>query len=287
MHVIRILRDYLGLSQTELSKRSGLAQADISEMEHNEPYGTITKYERLAAALNTSIQSLLMNDPNSVPLSFFEGFVQPMYTAALPMDHTILGRQGEELALQMEQEKLAETSEILAKLVLPYYKMKVPSPGFDILSYKQDGTPLYIEVKTTEREDASSFQLTNREHDTAEKLSKNGATYLVYHFSGWGSINQKLNIYNYEELVSQNRVSPVKYVCRLTERAQTVSGIIHFRENLNISQAELAARTGIPVASLCKYELGTTTISVDACIKLANFFHVPIDKLLTEYPTFS
>lgn len=71
MHVIRILRDHLGLTQTELAKRSGLTHADVNEMENKEPYGFITKYKKLADALHTSIQSLVMNDPSSVPLSFF------------------------------------------------------------------------------------------------------------------------------------------------------------------------------------------------------------------------
>lgn len=286
MHVIRILRDYLGMSQTELSKRAGITQADLSEMEHIKPYGKIKKYERLATALNTSVQSLLMNDPCSIPLSFFEKSTPPEYNAALPMDHTILGRQGEELALKMEHEKLIEVSPALAKLVLPYYKMNVPSPGFDILSFQEDGTPMYIEVKTTENEDPSSFQLTKREHDTALKLTTAGSTYLIYHFTAWGSEQQKLNIIDFSDLVVQERVTPVKYVCRLTERAATITGIVHFRNRLGLTQAELAARTGIPVTTLCKYESGVNTVSVDACIKLVNFFHVSADDLLAQYPAY-
>lgn len=285
MHVIKLLRDYLGLSQAELSKRAGITQADLSEMEHKAPYGQIAKYQRLAAALNTTVQSLLMNDANSIPLSFFDTAGTPEYNDALPMDHTILGRQGEELALQMERAKLENITPVLSKLVMPYYKMKVPSPGFDILSFQSDGTPIYIEVKTTENTDASTFQLTKREHSTAERVTQSGERYLIYHFTAWGSHRQKLSIYNFAELVSENRVAPIKYVCSLTEHSDTISGILYYRNQLDLTQLELSNRTGIPTTTLCKYEQGINAPSVAACIKLSEFFDVPVDALLVSYPT--
>ena len=61
MHTITILRDYMGISQTEMAKRAKLTQPDISEMEHRQPYGQITKYQRLAAELGTTVHSLVMN----------------------------------------------------------------------------------------------------------------------------------------------------------------------------------------------------------------------------------
>lgn len=38
MHIIQIVRNYLGLTQAQLAKASGLSQADVCEMEKKPPY---------------------------------------------------------------------------------------------------------------------------------------------------------------------------------------------------------------------------------------------------------
>ena len=38
MHIIQVVRNYLGLSQLELAKKAGLSQPDLCEMETKEPY---------------------------------------------------------------------------------------------------------------------------------------------------------------------------------------------------------------------------------------------------------
>jgi len=43
MHIIQIVRLYLGLTQKELAQRAGIGQPDLCEMEIKEPYGRIDK----------------------------------------------------------------------------------------------------------------------------------------------------------------------------------------------------------------------------------------------------
>lgn len=284
MHIIRILRDYLGLTQTEIAKRSGLTHADVNEMENKAVYGHITKYQRLAKTLNTTVHSLVMNDPNNVPSSFFDQPRSINYANEPLSKRMHLGRQGEELVLKMETMKLEKVSPTLSKLVLPYYKMKGPRPGFDILSFNENGTPVCIEVKTSEQDDSIGFQLTKNEHDSARKLVDKGYTYLIYHFSYWGTPKKKMSIYNFEQMLSDDRITPAKYVCNVKQKPEYVSGIVYYREKMGISQNELAAITNIPATSLCKYEQGQT-ISADACVKLSKYLDVSIDDLLKEYPT--
>ena len=224
-----------------------------------------------------------MNDPCSVPISFLENSPLPEYTSVNTTDNTIIGRAGEDEAFRIEQNRLMNISPILSGLVLPYYKMKVSAPGFDILSYENDGTPIYIEVKTTEKEEANNFQLTKHEYDVALSLTNSGRKYLIYFFMAWGSENEKLDIIDFSELISQKRVQPVKYLCNIRERDSVVSGLVYHRKMLDISQAELSARTGIPASTLCKYELGTNAISAEACVKLAKYFHISVDDLLKQY----
>lgn len=283
LHVIKILRDYLGLTQTEIARRAGLTHADVNEMENKEPYGYITKYQKLADTLHTSVQSLLMNDPRSIPISFFEQGHSMKYLDPTKNEKALLGREGEEYVFNMEIDRLSAKSPVLSKLVLPYYKMKGSYPGYDILSFNDDGSPLFIEVKTSGQEEGIGFFLTTNEYSAAEKLTGKGYTYLVYHFSFWNSPNQKLDIYDFKQMMSEKRITPTKYTCSVSARPSTISGIVYYREMMGISQHELADRTGIPAGSLCKYEQGQT-ISVGACAKLSNFFNVPIDDLLKVYP---
>lgn len=283
MHVIRILRDHLGLTQTEIAKRSGLTHADINEMENKEPYGFITKYQKLADALHTSVQSLVMNDPSSVPLSFFDQECAIKYSITRQNDTALPGREGEEFVLHMEKKKLHKTSPVLSKLVLPYYKMKGSYPGFDILSFDTDGIPVCIGIKTSAKDDHIGFYLTKNEYESAEKIVSKGYPYLIYHFSFWNTPKQQLDIYDFSQMLAEKRITPMKYTCSVSERPTSITGIVHYREMMGITQCELAERTGIPATSLCKYEQGQT-ISVDACAKLTTFFNVPIDDLLKIYP---
>ena len=152
-----------------------------------------------------------------------------------------------------------------------------------MLSFDDDGSPLFIEVKTSELEDCIGFFLTTNEYNAARKLTSKRYTYLVYHFSFWNSPDQKLDIYDFKQMLLGQRISPTKYTCSVSERPSTITGIVYYREMMGISQHELAERTGIPAGSLCKYEQGQT-ISVSTCAKLTNFFNVPIDDLLKIYP---
>ena len=185
------------------------------------------KYQKLAVALQTSVQSLVMNDPSS------------------------------------------EISPVLSKLVLPYYKLKSSLPGFDILSFDENGTPLCIEVKTSEQEDDIGFHLTKNEHDAARKLIDKGYTYLFYHLSYWDTPTQKLDIYDFKQMVSENRITAEKYMCNVRPKPISVIGIVHYRKMMGLLQNELAKMTNIPATSLCKYEQGQN-VSVKVCANSHN-----------------
>ena len=72
MHVVTILRHYLGLSQMELAERSGVSFADINEMENKPAYGMIDKYCKVAKSLQVPLHAVAMNDILSVPETFFQ-----------------------------------------------------------------------------------------------------------------------------------------------------------------------------------------------------------------------
>lgn len=56
------------------------------------------------------------------------------------------------------------------------------------------------------------------------------------------------------------------------------------RKNANLSRRKLALKTNIPEANLRRYESGKTEPSVQVLIKLADFFKVSVDYLISREP---
>ena len=79
MHIIQIVRHYLGLTQKELAQKAGVSQPDLCEMEIKEPYGRIDKYKRLSEYLGIPVHALVINDCTLIPESFFEKHAPRQY----------------------------------------------------------------------------------------------------------------------------------------------------------------------------------------------------------------
>lgn len=284
MHIIRILMDYTGIRQAELSERTDVTNRDLGDMIHKPPFGQITKYQKVADFFGVPVHALVNNDVTRVPASFFAKFPHGAYLPCPNSKTAILGRQGEEAVFQMEQDRLMSFSESLSKLVIPYFKIKGKSPGYDILSFSDDGRPVAVEVKCSNQIDNDAFHLTKHEQEAAERLSASGIPYKIYFFTGWGSSEQKLTIVDYKELKEENRVKPSSFVCNLQERTPIVNGILYHRLIHKLSQVEVANRLEILPGNLCRYETGMYVCPVDVYQRLAELFCTSIDDLLKSYP---
>lgn len=289
MNVIHTLRTYLGLSQADLAHRAGITQPDLSEMESKPPYGYPAKYQRLAAALGVPVDPILKNEFATVPLSFFDLHPAPEYTPTpVKRDH-LLGRQGEEFVFRREQARLETRYPALARLVLPYFKMKCPSPGYDILSFDDAGQPVMLEVKTSVL-DNDCFYLTNNELTQATALTKEGERYFIVCISGWGTEKQKVCDIPYPALSETHVIQPWKYICRpIAKKADrnSISGLAYFRRARCLKQAELAERLGIAPCDLSLYENRVMTPSVGVFLRLSELLDATVDELLAEYDTAS
>lgn len=282
MHIVTILRHYLGLSQMELAERSGVSFADINEMENKPAYGMIDKYCKVAKSLQVPVHTVAMNDILSVPETFFQQKRKVKYTNPPKAKNGHLGRLGEEYVFQQEQRRLAQINPVLARLVVPKFKIR-GSRGYDIVSFKEDGTPFYIEVKTGEVGN-NSPQLTGCEFETADKLTNLGYEYWIYHCSEWDMKNPKYDKHLFRTLRDEKRIEPVRYICDFRPNKEMESGILHFRKRMGISQIEAANMLDIPASCLCKYETGENQCPVTAYEKMSNLYQVTIDELLGEYP---
>lgn len=283
MHIIQVVRNYLGLSQLELARKAGLSQPDLCEMETKEPYGRIDKYQRLSNYLGIPVHALVMDDCSQIPATFFEKHPHPHYSETVLGHNQKLGRGGEDTALAMEKDRLSQTHPNLANLVQPYYKLRY-RPGYDILSFDDTGKPIFIEVKTT-TEDNPDFVLTKQEYQTANKLTAKGETYQIYRFSNWGKTNQKLTIYNFGDMKEHWEFSPATYLCSAKKTDSVISGITYQREACGMSKGELADCLGIKTPDLWRYENDKRQCPVGVYQKMANVLNVTIDQLLEYHET--
>lgn len=284
MNVIRALRTYLGITQVQMSKLSGIYQSDLCDMETKPPYGFPDKYLCMSNYLGVPVEALVKNDFTAIPESFFERNPMPVYIREPETKEQLLGREGEEFILHREQTRLAEQYPALARLVLPHYKMKGPSPGYDIMSFDEEGKPIYLEVKTFS-EDGSSFRLSSHEYKVAQEFMKQGKRYVVVTISDWGKDTQRVQEISFSELCKTYKVSAGYYLCApIPEKEfQPISGLAYYRKARGLRQVDLAEELNVPPSNLCLYETGQMRASIDFYIRASQFLGVTVDELLAKH----
>ena len=285
MHMLVTLRSYMGLTQASLAKAVGITQPDLSEIETREPYGRIHKYLRLSRYLDIPVDALVKNDYTQIPLSFFNWYKEPDYLPVPKEPDLLLGRQGEEFILQRERARLQEIYPALAKLVLPYFKMRGPFPGYDILSFDDSGKPIFLEVKTSTH-DTGGFRLTNHELDSATKLTEAGERYIICYVSGWGTDSPKVQEIPFGRISDTHRIIPGHYFCKPHSklREKSLSGLAHFRQLRRLRQADVAEMLEITPSDLSLYENGQRAVPVNVYLRASNCLDASIDDLLKTYP---
>ena len=86
------------------------------------------------------------------------------------------GMTGEQIVIQYENERLGK----IGKIAKWESVNKGDGLGYDILSYNDDGTKRYIEVKTTKGKENSIFYVTATELEASKKYKENYFLYRVY-----------------------------------------------------------------------------------------------------------
>lgn len=284
MHLLTITRAYLGLSQTALAKAVGITQADLSEMETWEPYGKIDKYLRISSYLGIPVDTILKNDYRSFPEFFFDLHPAPQYLPEPKAPDQLLGRKGEEFILRREQDRVAQSYPALSRLILPYFKMRESSPGYDILTFDDNGQPYYLEVKTSIY-DTNGFRFTNHELDVAEKLTKAGERYQICYISNWETPEQTEQDILFADLRKTHRISPCYYFCRPIPKPKMtkVTGLAYFRRLRGMLQADVALALGIPACELSLFETGQRKPKVGVYLKASEVLETTVDELLAQY----
>ena len=92
-----------------------------------------------------------------------------------------IGDLGEAIALNYEKKRLQEVGkQSLADRIEHTSKVRGDNCGYDIASFEEDGSPLFIEVKTTRQNKVAGFYLSANECLVGNQLAAEGKHYRIY-----------------------------------------------------------------------------------------------------------
>ena len=106
-----------------------------------------------------------------------------------------IGDIGEQYVYEREKARLEQANSEFAQKV-DNTPAKDNRNGYDILSYTENGTPIYIEVKSTMGDLETPFYITANEKKTAEQIREGGGIYQihrVYH------VGKDIDVFVYED----------------------------------------------------------------------------------------
>ena len=284
MHMLKIVRAYLNLTQPELAKMAGITQTQLSFIENRKPYGELDKFHRVSKALGLPLEAIVKNDPRKIPLSFFDEHPEPEYKPVPKTGEAMLGRQGEELIFQQEKDKLEKINPVLAKLAIPFFKKECRAVGYDILSFDEMGKPVCLEVKTSTL-NGIGFKVSVNEMETAKRFEKQGISYAFVQIWNWGTPEQTIRYLNYPEMKETHIFESFSYFCRPKPKGKEglITGLEYFRRLRGLRQAEIAAELGILQHKWSQYENGHHEPSVEMYLKIGVVLDATLDELVSEY----
>ena len=217
----KYLRLYNGYSRRMLAEACGLSQEQIFDFEHGSRGMSVGNVIKLAGFFAV--------DPNDLIYDQFGGAVtmlpsRPQRNKAvqkrLKQKQKVcdkLGRDGEAYVARLEREKLAGTP--YANGVNEAFADDL-SAGYDIQSFTRDGSPLCIEVKTTNGGLDEPFYMSVGEHAFMERCLRSGWRYelhRVYHI--YDKRRAGRVIYSAEELDGLFRFVPSSLIAQRKEVA--------------------------------------------------------------------
>ena len=217
----RYLRIHKGLSMQKLAAACSLQPTQICDFEHSRHGLSLGSALRLAAYLGVSLDDLAYDRyANVLPLLPPLPHRDPAVRQRLKQRQELcdrLGRDGEAYVARLEREKLAGTP--YANGVNEAFADDL-SAGYDIQSFTRDGSPLCIEVKTTNGGLDEPFYMSVGEHAFMERCLRSGWRYelhRVYHIYDKRKAGRV--IYSAEELDGLFRFVPSSLIVQRKEVA--------------------------------------------------------------------
>lgn len=124
-----------------------------------------------------------------------------------------LGRKGEEAVVKYEKDFLiAHGRSDLAKNVHRTSEINGNAERFDVLSYEVDGTPKYIEVKTTKGSATNKFHISESEVNFSHQY---GDRYYLYRVYNLNPKNMLAEFIIKPGPINRDNLTPTNYTCKI------------------------------------------------------------------------
>lgn len=179
-NILKYLRQINGLSQESLAEKTGLNSMDICRIENNNYNCHLDKILRLSKYFGVDIETLCFNKIDEAAKTLKNPVVKTynmqkrFHKRNLKGEKT--GRKGEEYDYELEKANLKGT--LYENAIDPNYADK-DDAHYDMLSFDENGEPIIIEVKTTERGSQTPFFMSVAEINKAKKCIENEEKYRV------------------------------------------------------------------------------------------------------------
>lgn len=169
-----------GLSQSKLAKACGLSANDICRLEQGKLSIGVSRIRPLADYLGITIDALAKDDYVNAPPALSRVPRDPgmrLRVQRMAVNKKRVGDAGEALVAARERRKLQGTP--YADAVNDGYADD-PDAGFDILSFRPDGSLVYIEVKATTGGENETFYMSANERAFMEMCFREGLNYELH-----------------------------------------------------------------------------------------------------------
>lgn len=215
MSVPRYLRNFRGLSMEALAEQVGVKFLTIFNAEHGQSL-SLGSLRKLADYFGVSLDCLARNDLAAAATQFYSPAMrvnrmkQVLREKQRKKDE--IGDRGEQIVIQRERTRLEGSPFALA---VNGNVSEDVTAGFDILSFSDTGTPIYIEAKTTMGDEDAPFYMSRRELDFAVRCAENGENYQLHRLYNLDEAgNCQVQIFSAEELLREYTFTPVTYQVR-------------------------------------------------------------------------
>lgn len=202
--LLRFLRLSEGLTMKQLSKFTKVSINNICHMERG-LYGPFPRAKAVADYFEITVDALVRDDYTALAQSRMTpvtvSAVHRTRERSAQIKRMETGDKGEAYVLKMEYKRLSGTR--FENLVNGNYSDDF-SAGFDIMSFSENGVPIYIEVKSTLNPDgAEPFFMTAGERRFAEHCLRNGLDYRLYRVYNLARkpADWKYEVYTAEEIL--------------------------------------------------------------------------------------
>ena len=218
---LKVLRTMLGLSLEEFAEKCGISANLLSYIERGGS-AKISIFEKIAAVFKVSLDALVRNDIGKVIASLPKDI-------NLPDDHVGLidiyqqnsmatGKKGEKYVVALQRAALADTPYANAVTDAPAHEAQA---HFDVYSFSEDGTPKYIEVKSTPYHCDKPFDLTVKEYEFLLECIRTGKNYelhRVYALNAPEKVGEV--IYTAQEVLDMFTMEPSVYKMHIKEECR-------------------------------------------------------------------